>query len=97
MRFQFFLMGKGLRNALDEKDATEASVKVLGLIGQAVPASFLLDIASCDTAKTAREALERLFKENNQADLYALETKWQSLSLEAKESVADYMSRARSL
>lgn len=93
MRFKFFLLSHGKAEALVTEEHAD-SAKVLGWIGTAVPAAFMLDIEACTSAKAAWERLEELFTEQSQADIYTLESNYNDLALGAKETIADYLNRA---
>jgi transposase InsO family protein len=96
MRFKFWLRGQGKEAALTDEKSLNSS-RVLGWIGTSVPSCFLLDIDACKTASAAWQRLEELFTEKNQANLYALESNYNELSLGAKETIAEYFTRAQGL
>ena len=96
MRFKFFLRSHGKEEALTEERHADSS-KVLGWIGTAVPAAFLLDIDACSSAQGAWDRLKQLFTEQSQANIYTLESNYNELALGAKETIADYFNRAQIL
>ena len=102
-RMRFYLMAKDLWSAVTTTPApTDATgkkkdEKALAVIVLAVKAHHFPTVADCENAKSAWDALERIYKASSAARQLQLKRQISALKKDANEPLTKYIARARDI